>query len=393
MGSDNLDIEDITTSQSAKEVTANTQTNKMDNATQGEYNIAMSDANFDLSADLHADSKSNGLRFHRFKITGTLTADRLITISAAERGMSYSNETTGGFSVRIAPSGALGVLLPNGQARDIGCDGTDAWFSESHAAQPLHNWSYNRRTIANDGSDADHDIVFQAGIAARDSTDAVNIDLPNALTKQIDAVWAAGDDAGGLFDDGASPVTPVANTTWYHCFLIAKTDGTVDCGFDTSITAANIPTGYTLYAYIGSILTNGSANIRAFRQERNLFKFIGALTEDINQVDTSSPLSQDLSSAVTIPPGVVCEVRLGCFLTITTAGAIAFKHPDDTTLTSVSDVSTTSQHADLAMASAGYGVVDGIISDISQTIFWVTDATTTILDATVLQYRNLAMPA
>jgi hypothetical protein len=109
-------------------------------------------------------------------------------------------------------------------------------------------------------TDTDHDILIAVG-ECKDAGNTRNLILGTAMTKQIDATWAAGDDAGGMFT-GA-----VANTTWYHVFLIRKdSDGSIDAGFDTSVTAANIPTGYTEYRRLGSVLTDGSANILGFSQ-------------------------------------------------------------------------------------------------------------------------------
>ena len=112
--------------------------------------------------------------------------------------------------------------------------------------------------VISSDADSDHDILIAIGIAIDNANGAV-LELTTAITKRIDAGWAAGDDAGGLFT-GA-----VANTTWYHLFLIKKdSDNSIDAGFDTSVTAANIPTGYTAFRRLGSVLTNGSANIIGF---------------------------------------------------------------------------------------------------------------------------------
>lgn len=103
-------------------------------------------------------------------------------------------------------------------------------------------------------TDTDHDILVAAGVA-RDNSDSVNI-VGSAMTKQIDATWAEGDDAGGLFSG------TVANSTTYYFFAIVKdSDSSVDYGFDTSSTAANIPSGYTKYLLLDTLLTDDSANL------------------------------------------------------------------------------------------------------------------------------------
>jgi hypothetical protein len=114
-------------------------------------------------------------------------------------------------------------------------------------------------TISN-AADADHDITFSVG-KIEDSLQNVIINLASPLTKQIDAAWAAGDNAGGLFSGTVS-----ADTT-YHCFLIVKdSDGSIDAGFDASLSAANIPSGYTAFRRIHSVVTDSSANINGFTQ-------------------------------------------------------------------------------------------------------------------------------
>lgn len=148
-------------------------------------------------------------------------------------------------------------------------------------------------TISNNGTDGDHDIDFSAGTFnfADGSGQAI---LSSTLTKQIDASWAEGTNAGGLFTG------TVAANTWYHCFTINNpTTGISDAGFDTSITAANIPTGYTNYNYRGSILTDSSANILAFFQLGNRFE----LSLPINNFSGTSPTSFTLQP-LSIPPDI-----------------------------------------------------------------------------------------
>jgi hypothetical protein len=105
-----------------------------------------------------------------------------------------------------------------------------------------------------DTTDRDHDLVFIAPMHARDSTDTVNMRLTANMTKQIDAAWAAGNNAGGLFSG------TVAASTTYHLFIIATASGDIDCGFDTDADAANIPAGWSYYRRIGSMRTDATSN-------------------------------------------------------------------------------------------------------------------------------------
>lgn len=121
--------------------------------------------------------------------------------------------------------------------------------------------------ILSNDTDTDHDINIAAG-ACRDADNGGFIVSDSEFTKQLDVDWAAGDDAGG-FPSGLT----LSNTTWYHVFVIGQEDGTVDGGFDTSLTATNLlsdaGSDYTMYRRVGSVRTDGSANALQFTQVGN----------------------------------------------------------------------------------------------------------------------------
>lgn len=171
--------------------------------------------------------------------------------------------------------------------------------------------------VLSQDADTDHDIQISVGNWC-DSTRAVNMSLSSVLTKQIDAGWAAGDDAGGL----ASGVV-LANSTWYDVFLIKHTDGTVDAGFDSvGSSAANLlaDSGYTYYRRLGSVLTDGSANITAFTAygvNGDLF-----LWDDIVQDEAQNdPGTSAVTQALTVPTGVSVEAKFAFSLFDTSAAA------------------------------------------------------------------------
>lgn len=148
-------------------------------------------------------------------------------------------------------------------------------------------------TIANNGSDATNDIDFSAG-SARDSTDVANLTPSSGMTKQLDVAWAAGTNQGGRMSAAA-----IANTT-YHCYVIKKdSDGSFDFGFDTSATAPTMPTGYTYFRRIASIV-RASATIVAFSQFGDQFLLVTPVLDVSTTVGTSAAL-QTLDS---IPTGV-----------------------------------------------------------------------------------------
>jgi hypothetical protein len=120
-----------------------------------------------------------------------------------------------------------------------------------------------------------------------------------AVTKSIAANWAVGSGNGGL-DTGS-----VAPSTWYHVFVIARQDtGVVDALISASATAPTMPTNYTLFRRIGSILANASSQLANFTQyPGGVFKWTTATTD----LSTASPATTATTLTVTVPLGVVVQ--------------------------------------------------------------------------------------
>jgi hypothetical protein len=151
-------------------------------------------------------------------------------------------------------------------------------------------------TVAN-GTDTDHDIDFGAGVFQFD--DGSGQAVVSALTKQIDAVWAAGDNVGGL-DTGT-----VAIDTTYHLFAIYNpTTETSDFLFSASVSSPTLPSGYTKKKRIAALITDGSANILngtyTFSKDGTYnFKYLVG----INDVNSINPGTGAILSSVSVPTG------------------------------------------------------------------------------------------
>lgn len=131
---------------------------------------------------------------------------------------------------------------------------TTAYVEKTAAYPPMF---IQGLTYANNGSDATNDLDIAAG-AARDATDTINMRLASALTKQSDAAWAVGTNAGAL-DTGA-----VGNSD-YYIWLIKRSDtGVVDVLFSLSASAPTMPTNYDYKRLIGWFKRSGGA-IVAFK--------------------------------------------------------------------------------------------------------------------------------
>ncbi len=191
-------------------------------------------------------------------------------------GTAYSN---GAALVKEAPTGG-GIYGRQNNGW------TEVVASSSYA--PMYFFGFN---MANNVSDSNNDIDLGTG-SCRDALDSEDIDLASAITKRLDASWAVGTNQGGLFTGSK------AAGTWYHFFVIKRTDtDVVDAGFDTSIAAANKPANYDKYRLIGSVKTDGSGNIIGFYNYKNRFTWKSP-TRDITTTSATPA-----TGTVNVPPG------------------------------------------------------------------------------------------
>lgn len=155
-------------------------------------------------------------------------------------------------------------------------------------------------TISNDTTDPTNDIDIAVG-AAVDSNALDLIRVSVALTKRLDAAWAAGNNAGGRMSAAA-----IADVT-YHVFVIKNpTNGSVDVGFDVSPTAPTLPAGYTLFRRIASI-RRAAGVITPFTQYGD--RFIRKVM--LNEFATSNPGTSAITVTLAgVPVGIVVDAIL-----------------------------------------------------------------------------------
>jgi len=207
----------------------------------------------------------------------------------------------------------------------------------------------NPITIANNATDANNDIDFSAGNFQ--INDGSGQALATAVTKRLDATWSAGSGNGGLFNGTA---VPKAINSTYHCYKIYNpTTGAEDSGFLLGISGTApdptsvLPSGYTKFERRGSVLTDGSGNIRAFTQTNNRFEY------DSNILDLNATLAgSETSIGVSAPAGLRTRVCMALNIVPSGTGAgvaKVYSHNISTTTVSLSN----------ATAYAGVGLVAG----------------------------------
>ena len=185
-------------------------------------------------------------------------------------------------------------------------------------------------------TDTAHDITVAVG-EVRDNANAVDIVLASAMTKRIDATWSSGSGNGGL----ASGVS-IATNTWYHVHAIVVS-GSVDIGFDTSVTAANLVANNSASAFrrIGAVLTDGSSNILNFIQDGDEFIF----KAQIVNINATAIGTSRVTQAVSTPLGVQTRAILGLVGQVASSNSgvrVTLTHPD------VTDATPTNQNANNA---------------------------------------------
>jgi hypothetical protein len=120
--------------------------------------------------------------------------------------------------------------------------------------------------------------------------------LASAYTKTTSS-WAVGTAMAGALDTGS-----IANSTWYHVWLIERVDtGVVDVLVSLSATAPTMPTNYTRKRRIGAMKTMGPRIGFQFVQLGDEFLW-GATVYDATNASLGDALSHLIT--LTVPTGV-----------------------------------------------------------------------------------------
>ena len=138
--------------------------------------------------------------------------------------------------------------------------------------------------------------------AAADSTNTAMMAFSSAYTKTTGA-WTLGT-GGGCLVTGT-----IANSTWYSIYEIERPDtGVVDVECDLNAITPTLPTNYTLFRRIGSMLTNGSAQWVQFTQNGDEFLW-NTPTLDISAT-ANLPTTAVTETLNDVPTGVVVNALL-----------------------------------------------------------------------------------
>ncbi len=182
-------------------------------------------------------------------------------------------------------------------------------------------------TLSTAGSSASFGIAV--GVATSDNG-TTSMTLSSALSKTT-GVWAVG------FGNGSLDTGTIANNTWYHVYLIERTDtGVVDVLISLSPSSPALPANYSVKRRIGSMKTNASAQWTAFIQVGDEFIWIAPISE-LNGY--AVPVASTLETFSGVPTGVSVLANMRFQYTNTTAnGSVNVSSPLSGAVTPASGV-------------------------------------------------------
>ncbi len=187
---------------------------------------------------------------------------------------------------------------------------------------PLPRGQINGLTIQNNVSDAGNDLDILPG-AARNDADNMNMVLVTTITKQVDALWVAGNNQGGR------DASTKNNNATYHVYIVSNpSTGATDVLFSEApsnpdMTRPNAA-GFTQKQHIGSIpMVSGS--FVAFKQVLDYFGLVtpssqpaGVVSGAVNKSLAGFPIGKKFKAHLTVVQG-----------SATNSSFFGFKDPDE----------------------------------------------------------------
>lgn len=284
-----------------------------------------------------------------FYTTGTTT---LVTVYAAsDLGSTLSNpviaDSNGLFpAIYLAPGTTYKAVLKDSSDNTV-------WTTDPIGSAALSYSSTGSSTaprsylaglkLSNNGSTPNTKIDVAEGQCA-DSTNVVTMNL-SAVTLDCGITGANGLDTGSL-----------ANSTWYHAFVIAKTDGTTATLASTSASGPTLPSGYTYKRRIGSFKTDGSAHILAFVQDGDDFWWSTPVMDISATNPGTSAVTRTLAS---VPTGVTVKACVHVILVNSGSGGATSAYVSSLDTTDMDPASTSPRIADTPAVETASGGTQG----------------------------------
>ena len=194
----------------------------------------------------------------------------------------------------------VGAPAANGDALVFGEPATvSSLVIGTQTYEVVNNGSIYGYTCSNNVTNPNTQLNISIG-NCRDSTNTRGISLSTPLVKILTTNWAAGTAQGGR----DVTTTIAAGQTWHVHAILNPTTMAVDILFSQSATAPTLPTGYTYFRRVMSIITGASSSaIRPFLQTGSNIQLI---TRGVEWSVTSNGVSTGTLRTVGVPTGFKC---------------------------------------------------------------------------------------
>ncbi len=204
-----------------------------------------------LDADYNASMRFTAAATLAIDVTANLRTNWRIDVWADGGAVTIDPNSTNTIN------GALTLVLQQGQKAEIFKTSATTFqanvYADSLSGPQIQGYSTGL-VLTTNVTDPTNDVDIAVGAAASDVSPYYLMQLTSAITKQIDATWVVGTNAGGL-DTGA-----VGNNT-YYIWLIQRSDTLVtDVLFSLSSTAPTMPTNYDRKRLLGSLVRTAGVN-------------------------------------------------------------------------------------------------------------------------------------
>jgi hypothetical protein len=218
------------------------------------------------------------------------TLDAFLTTLGVSSAMRTLIEAASAAAARTALSAAATTTTISAGGLLTGGGDLSASRTITFAATAHRNYIAGLLLSRNSGT-PNTKIDIATGVAM-DDTNAAIMTTSGATTIDAGTTGANGLDTGSL-----------ANSTWYHVFLIGKVDGTV-AGFMSTSTGPTLPTGYVYKRELGQVKTDGSAHFLAFLHEPDGETFLWSTPPTLD-IDVASVPNTAVSRTLSnVPSGV-----------------------------------------------------------------------------------------
>jgi hypothetical protein len=243
----------------------------------------------------------------------------------------------------------------------------------------------SRITTSNNATDANNDIDFSAGnIQFLDGSGQAAY---AGGTGQLDVLFGTGN---GMLATG----TKAINST-YHLYIVSNlTTGVSKPLAILGIlgTAPNptsvLPSGFTKFQKVGSVMTDGSGNIRGFTRTGNDFSW---KTEIYDLAGVSQASASETLRTLTVPAGISTRVYIDFYTACSGVGAAAFTKFYDASKTQATILNGAYSVTGVTLGALSQSVVSNLSSQVKSNQVTITGTPTTNIYLTNSGYTDLSL--